>query len=302
MSLLNTDYKIFAKLLANRLKQCIDSIVHIDQSYCVPNRCLHDNLNLIRDMLAYANSTNLPFAILNLDQKKAFDNVDHEYLFSVLRAMGFGDGFIKYIKLLYTQTESLVKIGNSLTVPFTFEKGIRQGCPLSGLLYTLSIEPLLSKLRLDLNEHCFRLPNSPKCLSVSAYADDVSVFITSENGFQIVTKTYNLFSSASAARLNTFKSQGLWAGCWTGRSDTPLGFSWKSEGLQFLGLHFGNSFNYTKQNWTTCKNKILKTLACWKRLLPILSYKGKTLIVNQLAASKNLPLSCNTHPARNVHQ
>ena len=97
MSLLDNDYKIFAKILANRLKLCISDVVYCDQSYCVPDRTIYDNLNLIRDIIGYANYNNYPLAIINLDQKKAFDNVAHEYLFSTLHAMGFGNNFFDLV-------------------------------------------------------------------------------------------------------------------------------------------------------------------------------------------------------------
>ena len=113
VSSLNTDYKIFAKILANRLKTVIDTIVHPDQSYSVPGRDIHDNMNLIKDALMYANSCNIPLAVLNLDQKKAFDNVDHQYLFKVLKTMGFGECFISYLKILYNDSQSLLKVCGS---------------------------------------------------------------------------------------------------------------------------------------------------------------------------------------------
>ena len=127
VSLLNTDYKIFAKLLASRLKFCIGHVIARDQSYCVPGRSIYDNINLIRDIMFYANVENIPLAVLNLDQKKAFDNVDHDYLFNVMKRMGFGSQFISYIRILYEEAESLIKVCGSLTAPFSFEKGIRQG-------------------------------------------------------------------------------------------------------------------------------------------------------------------------------
>ena len=103
ISLLNTDYKLFAKLLANRLKQYIECIIHYDQSYCVPGRSIYDNILLVKDIINYSNFNDTPLAVLNLDQKKAFDNVDHGYLFDTMRVMGFGDRFIYYVKLLYNK-------------------------------------------------------------------------------------------------------------------------------------------------------------------------------------------------------
>ena len=169
--------------------------------------------------------------------------------------MGFGPIFLNYIRLLYKGTESLIKINNSLTAPFPFAKGIRQGCPLSGLLYTIAIEPFLTQLRRNLKDKSFRLPGRSTSCSVSAYADDISIFITQESGFEAIRNTYDLFSRASAACLNTQKSQGLWAGSWTRRSDKPLGFHWNSDGLCFLGVHLGSNPFYVNQNWENANIK-----------------------------------------------
>ncbi len=106
--------------------------------------------------------------------------------------MGFGDRFISYIRLLYKGAESLLKVGGSLTTPFSAEKGIRQGCPLSGLLYSIAIEPLLNTLRNRLGTSGFHLPGTDKHCQVSAYADDVTIFVTTNLGFSIVDDAYKL--------------------------------------------------------------------------------------------------------------
>ena len=223
---------MYARLLASRLKQYIHSVVHKSQTYCVPGRSIFDNINLIRDILMFSNFNNAPLAVVSLDQKKAFDNVDHGYLINTMRAMGFGELFLCHLQLLYSGSASLIKVCGSLTSPFSFEKGIRQGCPLSGLLYSIAIEPLLNKLRSNINKSGFKLPNTEKHCSVSAYADDVSVFVTSDAGFTAVEKTYDLFGRASAARLNTNKSQGLWAGSWVGRVDRAPRFLVEQRGAR----------------------------------------------------------------------
>ena len=110
VSLLNNDYKIFAKVLANKLKTHISNIVSEDQTYCIPERTIYDNLNLIRDIIHISNCNDTPLAIVNLDQKKAFDNVDHSYLFNTMRAMGIGDSFISLIQLLYNDAEGVIKV------------------------------------------------------------------------------------------------------------------------------------------------------------------------------------------------
>ena len=135
---------------------------------------------------------------------------------------------------------------------------------------------------------------------VSAYADDVSIFITSDVSFALVEEAYAIFSRASAACLNTKKSQGLWVDRWKGRSDSPLHFSWNSEGLPFLGVHLGNTVNYIRQNWAKCKDRLNKTLLSWSRLSHSMSFKGKVIIANQLAASKLFSFPSGSFPPENV--
>ncbi|KAF7640636.1 hypothetical protein LDENG_00027920 [Lucifuga dentata] len=67
--------------MANRLKQCVASIVYNDQSYCIPGRSVFDNLFLMRDVLELCKPGTLRFGVFSLDQEKAFDRVSHEYLF-----------------------------------------------------------------------------------------------------------------------------------------------------------------------------------------------------------------------------
>lgn len=88
--------------------------------------------------------------LLFLDQK-AFDQVSHEYLGKLPTSLGFSRAVISHDRLLYRGTSSLMKINQRLGAPFPVTRGVRQGCPLSGLLYTVSIEPLLCHGRQNLS-------------------------------------------------------------------------------------------------------------------------------------------------------
>jgi len=149
VSLLCNDYKILSKALAIRLGVVIESIVHPDQSYCVPGRRIFDNVSFIRDIFDCGKIFDIDFGMISIDQEKAFDRVEHIYLWSVLKAFGFSSEFIEMIKIMYCGVESILKINGDLCTPFSVYRGVRQGCALSGMLYTLAIEPLLNKLRSD---------------------------------------------------------------------------------------------------------------------------------------------------------
>lgn len=83
--------------------------------------------------------------------------------------------FIDKVKVLCGDVESVLKINGGLCTPFKVRRGFRHGCSLSGMLYSLAIEPLLPQLRENI---CgLNLPICKNSISLSAYADDVVVLM-----------------------------------------------------------------------------------------------------------------------------
>ena len=76
-----------------RLQKVLSSVLHEDQTYRVPGRSILSYLNFVRDLIEYCNSKNLPLAIISLDQEKAFDKVNWNFLNGVLQRMNFGPEF-----------------------------------------------------------------------------------------------------------------------------------------------------------------------------------------------------------------
>ncbi len=92
--------------------------------------------------------------LISLDQEKAFDRCGALLPLEVLESFVFCQKFIDCIKLLYSGVESILKINGGLCAPFKVNRGIRQGCSLSGMLYSLAIEPLLHQIRAKLHGIC----------------------------------------------------------------------------------------------------------------------------------------------------
>ena len=285
VSLLCTDYKIFTKVLSNRLSQTLGQIIHPNQTYTVPTRTIYNNISLLRDTINVANTNNLPLGIVSLDQEKAFDRVDHQWLFRTLSAFGFGDNFISHIQLMYSSPECLLKVNHELTAPFRFSRGIRQGCPLSGSLYAICIEPLLHYIRKNPKISGFSADNK-RFNKLSGYADDIDVFITRNLEFQELLYCVKLYEKASSAKINIIKSKGLWCGSWRHRTDSPLGFTWTNTGLKFLGVFLGNTAEFELHNWEDTLKTVKSKINIWKPLFPFISLKGRILIINCLTASK----------------
>ncbi|KAJ3595924.1 hypothetical protein NHX12_002336 [Muraenolepis orangiensis] len=214
VSLLCVDYKLLSKALATRLGRAVEQIIHRDQTYCVPGRSMVDNVHLIRDVLEVSSSLDINTGLISLDQEKAFDRVEHSFLWKVMEKFGFSAGFIAKIMVLYNNIESVLKFNGGLCAPFRVCRGVRQGCALSGMLYALSLEPLLNKICSKLQG--LFLPGFNGNLVLSAYADDVVVFVRDQTDIDVIVDIVREFSSASSARVNWKKSEALAVGEWSG--------------------------------------------------------------------------------------
>ena len=180
ITLLNVDYRLCARTLAGRLLKVLHLVIAPDQTCGVPNCFIGENVAFLRDVVSYASETNCPLAILSLDQEKAFDRVDWSFLYSTLSKMGFGPVFIWWVRLLYTDIQSSVFLNVYTTKPFKPSRGVRQGCPLSPLLYILTMEVLVVNIRNNFDIIGLRIPNFPNLPVLSLYADDTSVVVSTD--------------------------------------------------------------------------------------------------------------------------
>ena len=147
ISLLCVDYKIGTRALAARLQRVLPSVLHEDQTCGVPGRSIFSNLYLIRDLIEYCTAKNLPLAIISLDQEKAFDRVNWNFLDRVLQRMNFGPEFRQWIRVIYSEISSACLHSGFVTSFFEISRGAHQGDPLSSLLYTLVAEVLGAAIR-----------------------------------------------------------------------------------------------------------------------------------------------------------
>ena len=140
ISLLCFDYKILTKVLSNRLNPTLQHAISIKQTCGIPNRSIFSNLFTIREIVYHSNTENINSFIISIDQEKAFDKADREFLHQIMRKLGYSEIFIKLIKKLYQNKLSIISNNGFLSTPFSLSRGVRQECPLSLLLYIINGE------------------------------------------------------------------------------------------------------------------------------------------------------------------
>lgn len=280
ISLINTDLKILSKVLTNRLKPILPSIIHESQT-AVDRRRIDYTIHMLRDLIDFVDKNDGEAAFIFLDQEKAFDRVDHDFLFKTMEAFGIGKGFIKWVQVLYCNASTQIKINGFLTERIPLNRGLRQGCPLSPLLYVIVIELLALQFRNNPNLVGFKI-GGEKIISLH-YADDAIITITQNQCFKEVIKDLQLYEEATGAKVNYGKTKGLWVGKWKERQDKPMNIKWTNKNINRLGVYLGND-NPAKHTFDEITPKIKKSMDYWKQFC--LSSLAKARVIEIFHASR----------------
>ena len=206
ISLLCLDYKILTKILANRLKQVLPNLISEEQNCSVPGRTIFNNLFLIRDAITLNKQKNTSFYILQVDQEKAFDKIDHDFLFKTMDKMGFSNIFINFIKILYKNNTSTIINNRYLSAPVQLQRGLRQGCPLSLPLYVVQGEVTTININQDESISGIKVPNKKQGIKVSQYPDFSNFLLTTQKSVENVIKFFQKLQKATGATINLDKT------------------------------------------------------------------------------------------------
>lgn len=173
ISVLNVDYRI--SILARRLENCLPCIIHLDQTGFIKQRQTQDNIRRTLHIIQHITENNTESALISLDAQKAFDTVCWKFLYKTLCTFGFHENFIKVIEALYERPIAKIRVNGDLTTSFSLQRGCRQGCAVSPLLFATFIEPLSQWIKQDTTVRGISTIGGEQKLEI--FADDIFIYL-----------------------------------------------------------------------------------------------------------------------------
>src|SRR5258706_11549611 len=289
ISSMNTDCKMYTNLVNGRISPWAVTKIHPDQAGFVPGRLITDHTRLASEIAHLSNSTSTDGYIISLDQAKAYDKTDIPWLLRVLSAMGIPADLISLIEDVTLCCHTRVRINSSLSSPFVLNIGLRQGDPLSPILYDFSIEPLGMRMRRHLTGiSCCGLPPAKLIM----YADDMNLFMSSDENFRLIRQVMTDTMLAIGCKFNLDKTDILVVGslvhctngthkdvtaCFEGAYVLPA-----DSPLRILGV-WVNSPDRAAPCWKQIVSHVKKLVSQWSSI-------GASML-NQVVLAKALMMS-----------
>ena len=286
ISLSNLDYKILAFVMASRLQKVLHKLISPEQVAYVKERFIGQNVRLLLDIIEYSKANNKSGVVLFLDFEKAFDSLSWDFIHKCLKKMGLKPDFCRWVKVIYTHPKAFIKINGFLSKSVSIERGIRQGCPLSALIFIICTEFLSLHIKQNANINGISIDDGENIqnVKITQYADDTCIFLDDYNQIPYCLNQINIFSNISGLKLNINKTEGLKLSE-NENHNSDFGIKWPETPIRYLGIYLSNDMLQCQTlNWTSKLEKMQKLLDSWRtRKLTLL---GKILIIKTLALPK----------------
>ena len=279
--LLDVVYKILAKVIANRLSKVIKKLVHNDQTGFIKGRYIGENIRLISDVIEYCQMDKSEGILMALDYRNAFDSVEHDFIFHVLKLFNFGPDFIAWVRLLYSNALLTVKNNGFTSEWFSCSRGTFQGSPISGFLFNLVVEILAIKIRNSGNIEGVKINGNE--VKLSQFADDMTLFVRDPLSVSNVMKMLSDFQRVLGLEINPQKCSIMWMGPSRDRRDPLCGVE-AIQKIKILGVWFSATMSCKDDNVAPIMKRIRNSMNSWSQRS--LTIKGRIVITKSLLTSQ----------------
>ncbi|GFT84001.1 retrovirus-related Pol polyprotein from type-2 retrotransposable element R2DM [Nephila pilipes] len=282
VSLLNTTGKVFSSVLAARLSSWSDinnRLSSFQKGFRENDGCAEHNF-LLEQAIGHARRAHKNISMAWLDLENAFGSVPHSFILGALERAGVPESTISLISALYTGSTSSIRVESGWTDPIPMCAGVRQGCPLSSIIFNLTLEQILrTGLPTDAGFELFS-----KSFSCLAYADDLLIIDSSSAGLQRTIDQLSSQANKAGLKFKPAKCASLSFSFTSHRrhidptlirvNDVPIKNISDQDAYKYLGVRVGFSFSQDQGDFfrgiTTDVVKVSESLlAPWQKLTAI---------------------------------
>ncbi|KAL6558460.1 hypothetical protein OROMI_018810 [Orobanche minor] len=208
ISLCNTTYKIISNILAKRLDTILPSFINPAQSGFIKGRNITDNI-LAAHEVTHDISQSVTNTIIKLDMEKAYDRLNWNFITQVMTKFGFSNVWINFIKACISNCWFSILVNGQPIGFFKSEKGVRQGDPLSPLIFAIAADYFSRSINNMFAKNTTIFYKIKKKVKIThlAYADDILIFLNaSHKNLHIFNKCITHYEGVSGQKINNHKS------------------------------------------------------------------------------------------------
>ena len=284
ITLLNTDYKIIEKAIANKMVPALEHIIHQDQRGFMKNRRISVNIRKMLDIMHQAQKEDLEAVVLSLDFVKCFDKCSFQILFGSLDYFGFGEVVKVWTKILYSNFTVRVQNNGHFSDLIRIQKGVHQGGCCSAIYFLVIAEILAITLRENEQIEGITLQNIRNLLN--QFADDMDIFsLAKEESLKAIFRELEAFRLQSGFTVSYDKTTLYRIGSLrhsNARMYDIDNFVWSNEDISVLGVIIAHE-NIVEKNYSCVVEKAKKVLKGWQNRN--LSLIGRVRVINSLVGS-----------------
>ena len=287
ISLLCSDYKIFAKVIALRFQKVLPKLIHKSQTGFMKGRHIGENILKLQTVMDFCEKNEKEAVVISVDFEKAFDSIRWDAIDKALQLFGYGINFRNMISILHNDIWCTTLNNGKCHNWIKIGKGCRQGCPASALIFVQMAEILGAKIRANVNIRGIEI--NGEIITACQYADDLWVSLDGKKAAENIDsflEEMREFQIFSGLKMNYLKSKAIRVGPMRIKDAqfiTKEELAWTQDPVKILGIwfHYDQDTCY-KLNFERTLQKCQITLNTWKSRN--LSWLGKIAVINSLIA------------------
>ncbi|KAJ2941256.1 hypothetical protein O0L34_g3453 [Tuta absoluta] len=204
ISLMSNVYKVFSKIILSRISGTLDDNQPREQAGFRSNFSTIDHIHVLRQVLQKYNEYNKKYYLAFVDFNKAFDSLEHDYIWDALKRQGVQEKYICLLKNIYSQSTAQVKL-ETIGEKFPIQRGVRQGDPISPKLFTAVLE----MIHRNLDWSHFGININGENLSHIRFADDLVLFSECPKQLEEMLQQLSDESAKAGLSMNTTKTKTM---------------------------------------------------------------------------------------------